>query len=119
MRVVRANVILYCERWAETSAYYRSLLGDDAVTFENEWFVELAVGDGSFVSIADAARATVAPAGGAGITLSWQVEDVRRTRDELIANGFEPSEVGHRFGSPVVDLFDPEGHRIELWSRVS
>lgn len=119
MRVLRANVILYCERSVETSAFYRSLLGDAAITFENEWFVELAVGDGSFVSIADAAHATIAPAAGAGITLSWQVDDVRRTRDELVATGFEPSEVRHRFGSPVVDLFDPEGHRIELWSRVS
>lgn len=119
MRVVRANVILYCERFAETVAFHRALLGDGAVTFENDWFVELAVGEGAYVSIADSARATIAPAGGAGITLSWEVDDVRSTRDELVAAGVEVSEVRHRFGSPVVDLFDPEGHRIELWSRAA
>jgi predicted enzyme related to lactoylglutathione lyase len=119
VRAVRANVILYCERWADTVAFHRALLGGAAVTFENDWFVELAVGDASFVSIADASRATVAPAGGAGITLSWQVDDVRASRDELLAAGFDVSEVRHRFGSPVVDLVDPEGHRIELWSAVS
>lgn len=117
--VVRANVILYCERFADTVAFHRALLGDAAVTFENDWFVELAVGDGSSLSIAHAARATIAPAGGAGITLSWQVDDVRAVRAALIDAGVEVSDVRHRFGSPVVDLFDPEGHRIELWSPVS
>lgn len=112
-------MILYCERFAATVAFHRALLGDDAVTFENDWFVELAVGDGSFVSIADASRTTILPAGGAGITLSWEVDDVRVVRDELAIAGVEVSEVRHRFGSPVVDLFDPEGHRIELWSRAA
>lgn len=115
--VERANVVLYCERFSEAVAFYRSLLGPDSVTFKNDWFVELAVGDGSFVSVADAARATVASSHGAGITLSWQVDDVLVARAALIAAGFDVSPVRTRFGAPVIDLFDPEAHRVELWSR--
>lgn len=115
LRVERSNTILYCARWNETVAFYRGLLGG-AVEFENEWFVELAVGDGSFLSIADAARATIAPAGGAGITISWRVTDVEATRLLLLDVGIAVTPVMTRFGAKVVDLFDPEGHRVELWS---
>lgn len=116
VRVERANTIVYCDRWAQTVAFYRALLGD-VVVFENDWFVELAVGGGSSLSIADASRATIASSEGAGITLSWEVADVVAERDRLLARGFEVADVRRRFGSPVVDLHDPEGHRIELWSR--
>lgn len=116
IRVERANTIIYCDRWAQTVAFYRALLGD-AVVFENDWFVELAVGTGSSLSVADASRATIASSGGAGITLSWEVADVVAERDRLLAGGFEVSGVRRRFGSPVVDVHDPEGHRVELWSR--
>lgn len=115
LSVERSNVILYCERWAETVAFYRRLLGG-ALTVDRGWFVELAVGDGTYLSVADAAHASIAPAGGAGLTLSWQVADVAAARTDLVADGFDVSAVHHRFGSPVVDLHDPEGHRIELWS---
>lgn len=115
LRIERSNVILYCERWAETVAFYRRLLGE-AVTADRGWFVELAVGDGSHVSIADASRSSIAAAAGAGITLSWQVPDVAAARDQLAAAGVDVSPLHRRFGSPVVDLHDPEGHRIELWS---
>ena len=115
LRVDRSNVILYCERWVETVEFYREILGG-SVTADHGWFVELAVGDGSYLSVADAAHATIAAAGGAGLTLSWQVPDVEAARKALVAAGVVVSEVRRRFGSPVVDLYDPEGHRIELWS---
>lgn len=112
--VERTNTILYCARWADTVAFYRALLGD-SVRYENDWFVELSVGCAS-VSLADASRATIPPSGGTGLTLSWQVPDVVAARAQLVVAGVEVSEVKRRFGSPVVDLHDPEGNRIELWS---
>lgn len=115
IEVEGANTILYCDHWSETVAFYRTLLGP-AVTFESDWFVELRVGAGATLSIADTRRSSIASSGGAGITLSWQVADVVGTRDRLVAAGIAVSEVHRRFGSPVVDLFDPEGHRVELWS---
>jgi catechol 2,3-dioxygenase-like lactoylglutathione lyase family enzyme len=116
LRVERSNTILYCDHWSATAAFYRALLGD-VVVFENDWFVELRVREGASLSIADAVRASIASSGGAGITLSWEVSDVVAERERLLADGFTVSVVRHRFGSPVVDLFDPEGHRVELWSR--
>ncbi len=115
LRVERSNTVLYCARWPETVAFYRGLLGG-AVTFQNDWFVEFAIGDGSHISVADAGRATIAPSGGAGITLSWKVADVESTRLILIDAGIAVSPVATRFGASVVDLFDPDGHRVELWT---
>jgi hypothetical protein len=87
-----------------------------AVSFENDWFVEFEVAPASFVSIADAARSSITPGDGRGITLSWQVTDVVATSRELRAVGVDVGPVRRRFGAPVVDLFDPAGNRIELWS---
>lgn len=113
--VDRVNTVLYCDRWTETVAFYRDLLGL-AVAFENDWFVEFEVTADSFLSIADAARATVGAGDGRGITLSWRVADVAAARAAMIGAGVDAGPVRARFGSPVVDLYDPSGNRIELWS---
>lgn len=115
LRPERTNTILYCERWQETVAFYRDVFGLP-VAFTNDWFVEFALGPGSFLSVADAARSSIAPGGGAGLTLSWQVGDVEEARTRLLAAGAAVAETGLRWGAAVVDLFDPEGNRIELWS---
>ena len=52
------------------------------VSFESDWFVEFQVGT-SFLSIADAARATVGESRGQGITLSSEVPDIEAARNEL------------------------------------
>lgn len=114
--VERSNTILYCERWTETVRFYRDVLGLDVV-FENDWFVELALGSAAFVSIADAARSSIAPGSGAGLTLSWRVADVAAARSALLDAGVEVGEIGTRWGAGVLDLFDPAGNRIELWSK--
>lgn len=113
--VERTNTVLYCEQWAETVAFYRDTLGL-AVAFENDWFVEFAVHPGAFVSVADAARSSIRAGDGSGITLSWRVADVAATGAALTAAGVETGEITHRFGSSVVDVFDPAGNRIEFWS---
>lgn len=115
IEIGRTNTVLYCDRWPEVVAFYRDVLGL-AVTFENEWFVEFAVHPGAHVSIADARRSSVRAGDGAGLTLSWQVMDVEAVRDTLAAAGASVGEIGTRFGSPVVDVFDPAGNRIEFWS---
>lgn len=112
--VRRANTILYTDRWAETVAFYRDTLGL-RISFENEWFVELEAG-GAFVSVADARRSSVAPGEGAGITLSLQVDDVHEARAELAQAEVAVGDVGLRWGADVLDLYDPVGNRVELWS---
>jgi catechol 2,3-dioxygenase-like lactoylglutathione lyase family enzyme len=116
IRTLRANTILYCDRWQESVAFYRDVLGLD-IAFANHWFVEFVLGRDHFLSVADASRSTIESCGGAGITLSWQVADVVETRAQLSEGGLSVGEIGRRWGAGVLDLFDPEGHRIELWSQ--
>lgn len=115
VHVERSNTILYCRRWPDAVRFYRQVLGLP-VTFENDWFVEFAAGPGAFVSIADAGRASIAPGDGAGVTLSWRVPDVDATRAELLGAGVDVGETETRWGARVLDVFDPVGNRIELWS---
>lgn len=113
MEVARTNTILYCVAWKETVEFYREQVGLD-VAFESDWFVEFQVG-ASFLSIANAARATVGESRGKGITLSWEVPDIDAARSELEIKGVLVDSVKRRWGASVVDFWDPEGHRVELW----
>ena len=110
----RTNTILYCERWAETAVFYQDEL-NLPITFANDWFIEFQLTDTSFLSIANAARATVAGVQGQGITLTWQVADVAVARAELTARGIAVTPIKQKWGSPVCYCVDPEGHRLELW----
>ncbi|MDA8137451.1 MAG: VOC family protein [Desulfobacteraceae bacterium] len=111
----RANTILYCHHWRQTVDFYHDVLGLKAHQVR-EWFVEFQVTDRAFVSVADAGRATIASANGAGLTLSWQVEHLEQIRQALLSKGVEVSPIRSKWGARVCYLKDPEGHRIELWS---
>ena len=86
IRTRRSNTILYTDRWEATVGFYRDALGFEVV-FENEWFVEFAVAAGAFVSVADASRSSIDPGTGAGLTLSFEVDDLQAVRDELAGSG--------------------------------
>lgn len=116
LEVERTNTVLYCVRWDETVAFYRDTLGLP-VSFENDWFVEFALHPGAFISVADAARSSIRAGDGAGVTLSWQVPELDPVRASIRANGIEVGPIRTRFGSPVFDVFDPVGNRIEFWSN--
>ena len=107
--------MLYCERWLETVAFYRTALGL-RVAFENDWFAEFQLTSSSFLSIADASRATIGSVDGQGVTLTWQVPILVETRKVLEASGVDVTEIKSRWGADVCYCHDPEGHRIELWS---
>ena len=113
--VDRANTVLYCDRWAETTEFYRTVLGFD-VEFENDWFVEFRVSGDAYVSIADATRATIETAGGRGVTLTFRTPDVRAANALLAERGVEVSAVNRRWDAEVFYCRDPEGHRLEFWS---
>ena len=107
--------MLYCERWAETVAFYRSVLGL-SVALDTDWFVEFQLTSSSFLSVADSSRATIGAVRGQGVTLTWQVADVGEARTMLEATGVDVTEIQRRWGSNVFYCHDPEGHRIEFWS---
>ena len=116
--IERSNTILYCQHWQPTVRFYREKLGLPVV-YSNDWFVEFRVTEESFLSVADSARATVDDVNGQGITLSWRVADLAVARSRLVDRGLQPSEPRKIWNATAFHLFDPEGHRIELWSDTS
>jgi catechol 2,3-dioxygenase-like lactoylglutathione lyase family enzyme len=89
------------------------------VEFHNDWFVEFRLTSSSFLSIADAARATIGAVAGQGVTLTWMVPDPAATRAVLQERGIEVTQIETRWGANVFYCHDPEGHRIEIWSNTS
>ena len=115
LAIERTNTVLYCARWGETVAFYRSVMGLD-VAFENDWFVEFRVTSTSFLSIADESRATIGAVDGQGVTLTWQVGDLSVVRTLLESKGVAATPTRRRWNADVFYCQDPEGHRIEFWS---
>lgn len=116
--VKRTNTILYCKQWAETVAFYQHVLGL-RVTHETDWFIEFQLADNVYLSVANEQRATVKSASGAGITLSWQVDDIQQAHDKLQAKAITVSPLKQKWGATVCYFHDPEGNRIELWQPIA
>lgn len=116
LAVGRANTILYCRDWSATVSFYSDDLGL-AILAENEWYVEFRVTTASSISIADSTKAPITDVGGQGITLSWRVPDLVVTHKRLVDHGLGPSRIRPVGGASAFYLYDPEGHRIEIWSE--
>lgn len=111
-----ANTILYCRDWQATVAFYRDRLRLPVI-FASDWFVEFELTLGARLSIADERRATIRSSGGAGITLTLQVDDADAAWQTLHAAGIAVGKLkDHAWGARVFYLRDPEGHRLEVWS---
>ena len=112
-----ANTILYCRKWRETVAFYRHEL-NLPITFESDWFVEFRLAGAAHLSIADEARASIKSSHGAGLTLTLQVADADETWQRLRQNGLQVELVkNHAWGARTFYFYDPEGHRLEIWSE--
>lgn len=114
VHVTRSNTILYCSQWAATVAFYRDVIGLES-SFENDWMVEFELHDEAHISVADAGRTTIDPNNGAGLTLSWMVDDIDVVCTLLAAHDVAVSAPTRQWGALAVFLHDPEGNRIELW----
>jgi predicted enzyme related to lactoylglutathione lyase len=114
----RTNTILYCEKWSETLDFYQHDL-DLPITFTTDWFVEFQLAQGAHLSIADEKRASIQSCRGKGLTLSLQVENADQAWHQLSSKGLivEPIK-DHSWGARTFYLYDPEGHRLEIWSPV-
>ncbi|MBL7180801.1 MAG: VOC family protein [Pseudomonadota bacterium] len=111
------NTILYCEKWQETLAFYKDIL-KLPINFSTGWFAEFKLTDTANLSIADESKASLKSNRGAGITLTFQVEDINEIRQILHDIGSTPGPIKeHAWGAQVFYLFDPEGHRLEFWSQ--
>lgn len=115
MKIHRTNTILYCSRWEATVRFYRDRIRLP-VLLEKSWFVEFQLTENGCLSVADAAHTSVGSASGAGITLSWQVDDIDTVVARLVSDGIEVTPMKTIWGASTCFLYDPEGNRIELWS---
>ena len=110
------NTILYCKKWRETVEFYQHRL-ELPITFSSDWFVEFKLSGIAHLSVADDKKATIKSCKGAGITLTLQVDAIDETWQYLRNNGLSLEQVKeHPWGGRAFYLFDPEGHRIEIWS---
>ena len=114
-KIKRSNAILYCRNWEITVAFYRDVL-KFVINHESEWFVEFQLADNTYLSIANAANTSIKSANGGGITISWQIEDVELTYLRFNELGIKTRKIKSVWGARAFYIFDPEGHRIELWS---
>jgi predicted enzyme related to lactoylglutathione lyase len=113
--IKRINTILYCRKWETTVKFYRDVL-KLSVNHEAEWLVEFRLIDNTFLSIANSASTSIQSSNGSGITLSFQVKNVDVAQRRLREIGIETGTIKPIWGARAFYIFDPEGHRIELWS---
>jgi len=115
--VLRTNTIIYTGNWDALVTFYRSRM-QLPVSFSNDWFIEFEITPGAYLSIADESRTKVKSAGAAGLTLSWQVEDIDASWQWLNSRGITPETIkNHPWGARTCYFYDPEGRRLELWSK--
>ncbi|GJM43139.1 MAG: hypothetical protein DHS20C20_34210 [Ardenticatenaceae bacterium] len=112
----RSNTILYCRNWKETVFFYKKHLCFP-IAFENEWFVEFKLTDTSFLSIANSARATISAVQGQGVTLTWEVGQLETVKEHLEMQGVATTPITHKWGAFAFYCADPEGHRLEFWTK--
>jgi catechol 2,3-dioxygenase-like lactoylglutathione lyase family enzyme len=114
---ITTNIILYCKQWDQTLGFYKNLL-NLPVNFANEWFVEFRLSASCRLSVADERRASIKSCKGRGITLALEVEALERTHQQMREAGLRPTPIKqHPWNARVFYLFDPEGHRIEIWQK--
>ena len=113
--LVTTNIILYCREWEKTVRFYKSIL-NLPVTFSFDWFVEFQLTDNSRLSIADERRSSKKSDRGKSITLALEVADIHKVWNELKKKGLNPTDLKfHPWNALVFYIFDPDGHRIEIW----
>lgn len=118
MDIKTANTILYCRKWKETVAFYKTQLGFE-VTMACDWFVEFKLNEASRLSIADEARASIDSSSGKGVTITLEVDDIETIHPYLNEKGLNPTPIKkHGWGAKVIHIFDPEGNRLEFWSPI-
>jgi catechol 2,3-dioxygenase-like lactoylglutathione lyase family enzyme len=118
MKILAANTILYCRHWEQTCHFYRDVL-QLAISFQkDDWFIEFSVNGAAHLSIADASKCTISPGNGIGITLSFFVQDLRGAQARFTEHSIATTEIkAQGWRAPYFYVHDPEGTRIEFWTR--
>jgi uncharacterized glyoxalase superfamily protein PhnB len=90
------------------------------VGFDRGWFIEFILNRSSKLSIANESSASIKSSNGSGITITFEVDDIRQVHAFLLETGLRPLQIkNHSWGAEVFHIFDPEGNRVEFWSSTS
>jgi catechol 2,3-dioxygenase-like lactoylglutathione lyase family enzyme len=96
--------------------FYKDILKFRVTFAKDDWFRELAVNAGARISVADAKRCTIPAGHGAGMTLSWHVDELVELHAYLKEQKVRVTDITqHSWRAPYFYAFDPDGHRIEFW----
>ena len=118
MKILAANTIIYCRNWEQSRHFYRDVLNLETSFSKDDWFIEFSVNGAAHLSIADAKRCTIAPGDGAGITLSFFVQDLQSVQALFAGHDIPATEIrAEGWRAPYFYVHDPEGTRIEFWTR--
>lgn len=118
MKILAANTIIYCKHWPDSVHFYRDVLQLGISFQKDDWFIEFVVNGAAHLSIADAARCTIPPGGGIGLTLSFFVQDLRATEAIFKEHNIATTPIkAQGWRAPYFYVNDPEGTRIEFWTR--
>ena len=113
--LITTNTILYCTKWVKTVEFYRDQL-KLPIIFTTDWFVEFGLNAMSRLSIASEKRSSIKGCGGKGVTITLEVDDIEAAREHAEEIGMKPTKLRkHPWDARVFYIFDPEGHRIEIW----
>ena len=116
-KFITTNTIFYCTKWEQSVRFYKEVL-NLPVLFSTDWFVEFYLTTNSRLSIADEKRASVKSNRGKGITLSLEVEHIDVIWNQMKKEKLQPTAIiDHPWNARLFYVFDPEGHRIEIWQR--
>jgi predicted enzyme related to lactoylglutathione lyase len=116
VKIKASNTILYCHKWHDTVAFYRDELRLP-ITFSKDWFVEFKLTEYSSLSVANEKEATIKSCHGQGLTISLEVADIEAMHTKMQKHGLKPTSVKDIWESKQFYIHDPEGNRIEFWSR--
>ena len=114
--IIRSNTILYCSQFEITVLFYRDIL-QLSVQHQTTWLVEFLLFDNTFLSVADAKRTSIRSSNGDGITISLKVEKLESAHEYLSEKVSDVSKIQEIWGSMAFYLYDPDGHRIEIWEQ--
>jgi predicted enzyme related to lactoylglutathione lyase len=110
-------MILYCSKWELTVRFYKEQIGLP-VLFSTDWFVEFHLNQMARLSIADEKKASIKSDERQGVTLALEVEDIETVHEHMKKVGLKPTIIiKHPWNAQIFHLFDPEGHRIEIWQK--
>jgi len=111
------HTVLLCERWEQCVSFYKDVLGFRVVD-QRERFAEFEVAPGARIGILRPLHSKSQAGNRDRVILSLCVTSIEEVHARLKARCPDlPPIRKHPWGARVFELRDPEGWRIEFWTR--